>query len=120
MRILATLFLVGLVALVGGKSSSQYYCGDKIWRALASICPYTGDEKRSGSWGEFHRNDIGSHDKDSRAMAFDERGAEAYYDGAEGWWLDRPRALTVRAKKGVVDECCFKPCKLDTLLSYCV
>nr|P29519.1 RecName: Full=Bombyxin B-12; Short=BBX-B12; AltName: Full=4K-prothoracicotropic hormone; Short=4K-PTTH; Contains: RecName: Full=Bombyxin B-12 B chain; Contains: RecName: Full=Bombyxin B-12 A chain; Flags: Precursor [Bombyx mori]BAA00685.1 bombyxin B-12 precursor [Bombyx mori] len=27
--------------------------------------------------------------------------------------------LGSRGKRGVVDECCFQPCTLDVLLSYC-
>lgn len=50
-----------------------------------------------------------------------QNGAEAYSSelGAENWWLERPQALSSRGKRGVVQECCEKPCSLDELLSYC-
>uniref|UniRef100_A0A2H1WZT3 SFRICE_013371 n=1 Tax=Spodoptera frugiperda TaxID=7108 RepID=A0A2H1WZT3_SPOFR len=39
-----------------------------------------------------------------------------------GWWMstNAVRSLTgFRGKRGISDECCFKPCTLDELLTYC-
>lgn len=39
-----------------------------------------------------------------------------------GWWMpeDSARALGgVRGKRGLADECCYKPCTMDELLTYC-
>lgn len=39
-----------------------------------------------------------------------------------GWWM-RPQGGRVlggmRDKRGLVDECCYKPCTVDELLTYC-
>ncbi|KAJ8732325.1 hypothetical protein PYW08_015055 [Mythimna loreyi] len=32
------------------------------------------------------------------------------------WWLS---ADAMRGKRGIVDDCCFSPCSLDVLRSYC-
>lgn len=39
-----------------------------------------------------------------------------------GWWMspEGGRMLGgIRDKRGLVDECCFKPCTVDELLTYC-
>ncbi|CAB3230425.1 unnamed protein product [Arctia plantaginis] len=40
----------------------------------------------------------------------------------DGWWM-RPEGGRVlggmRDKRGLVDECCYKPCTSEELLSYC-
>ncbi|CAB3230439.1 unnamed protein product [Arctia plantaginis] len=40
---------------------------------------------------------------------------------AGGWMMKQNvRALgSVRGKRGPVDECCYKPCTIDELLTYC-
>ncbi|CAB3230417.1 unnamed protein product [Arctia plantaginis] len=39
-----------------------------------------------------------------------------------GWWMspEGGRMLGgMRDKRGLVDECCYKPCTIDELLTYC-
>ncbi|XP_026733453.1 insulin-related peptide 2-like [Trichoplusia ni] len=37
-----------------------------------------------------------------------------------GWWVPPAGALAgVRGKRGLVDECCDKPCSIEELLTYC-
>ncbi|PZC83937.1 insulin-related peptide 4 [Helicoverpa armigera] len=39
-----------------------------------------------------------------------------------GWWMSPDAAHSLsgaRGKRGPVDECCYKPCTVDELLSYC-
>lgn len=39
-----------------------------------------------------------------------------------GWWMPHAPGRMLggmRDKRGLVDECCFKPCTIDELLTYC-
>lgn len=39
-----------------------------------------------------------------------------------GWWMPPASARALggaRGKRGLVDECCYKSCTLDELLTYC-
>ncbi|CAB3230423.1 unnamed protein product [Arctia plantaginis] len=39
-----------------------------------------------------------------------------------GWWMPpAPGRMLggMRDKRGLVDECCYKPCTIDELLTYC-
>ncbi|XP_075980259.1 insulin-related peptide 4-like [Anticarsia gemmatalis] len=54
------------------------------------------------------------------ALCYEESSNMVKRDG--GWWLDAAgvRALGgARGKRGLVDECCNKPCTIDELLTYC-
>ncbi|CAB3230418.1 unnamed protein product [Arctia plantaginis] len=39
-----------------------------------------------------------------------------------GWWMSPGGGRVLggmRDKRGLVDECCYKPCTIDELLTYC-
>ncbi|KAL0871593.1 hypothetical protein ABMA27_004125 [Loxostege sticticalis] len=89
-------FLMALVSIsfVASKSSSQIYCGRRLADTLAYLCAEDSVDKRSGL----------------------ETGDFDYWT-----WLDAPKVSLEgsRWKRGVVTECCEKPCSLNELLSYC-
>lgn len=43
------------------------------------------------------------------------------YGGVISWpWLGTQRALSFgRSKREIVEECCYKTCKIETLMTYC-
>lgn len=92
---IALLALLSIVVVVVCQNDAQVYCGRRLATALALFC--NGSLiKRSGN---FYGNSL---------------------DGA-GWpWISSHRAHSLRrAKRGVVAECCEKPCEIEELLSYC-
>lgn len=95
--IIAALVLV-LTVVVATESRERVYCGRMLADTLAYLCDY-GEEtsKRSGV------NEVDYK----------------YYSQA---WLAPHMAHAFsgsRGKRGVVTECCDKPCSFDVLLSYC-
>ncbi|NP_001121790.1 bombyxin B-8 precursor [Bombyx mori] len=71
----------------------------------------------SGEAQEVARTYCGSHLADTLAdLCFGvvKRGGAQY---APYFW--QKAYLGSRGKRGVVDECCFRPCTLDVLASYC-
>lgn len=94
MKTFATFCIVVVVVIclanVEGQSS-QVYCGRRLADALAYWCSVYYEEKRSA-------NSIDRYQEYKR--------------------FKNPKALGL-AKRGVVDECCYQPCDLEVLLSYC-
>lgn len=95
MKLAIVLFVVAVACMQGipaqSSHSPEFYCGRRLSETLAYWCPVIYEEKRSG-------NSIGRPFK--------------------GWFTRQVRDVEVQ-KRGIVDECCYQPCTLDVLLSYC-
>nr|P26730.1 RecName: Full=Bombyxin A-7; Short=BBX-A7; AltName: Full=4K-prothoracicotropic hormone; Short=4K-PTTH; Contains: RecName: Full=Bombyxin A-7 B chain; Contains: RecName: Full=Bombyxin A-7 A chain; Flags: Precursor [Bombyx mori]BAA00668.1 bombyxin A-7 precursor [Bombyx mori] len=65
------------------------YCGRHLARTLADLCWEAGVDKRS----------------DAQYASYGSAWLMPYSEG--------------RGKRGIVDECCLRPCSVDVLLSYC-
>lgn len=72
--------------------SGEVYCGRRLAENLSYWCRVIYQDKRSG-------NGISRHP----------------FNG----WLDRQIGGTEVQKRGIVDDCCYQPCTLDVLISYC-
>ncbi|CAH2096501.1 unnamed protein product [Euphydryas editha] len=89
------LALLSIVALAVCQNDAQVYCGRRLATAIALFC--NGNLiKRSVI---YYGNSL---------------------DEASWPWMPSHRAHSLgRHKRGVVAECCEKPCKIEELLSYC-
>ncbi|KAJ0177466.1 hypothetical protein K1T71_007475 [Dendrolimus kikuchii] len=70
--------------------SAQFYCGKKLADAWAYYCLY--EEKQSA-------NSVNQYQANKQPL--------------------EPTALQIGKRDGIVDECCFQPCDVQVLLSYC-
>ncbi|CAB3230415.1 unnamed protein product [Arctia plantaginis] len=87
--------LILLVLVVGHESArtSQVYCGRRLSDVLAVLC-----------WdSEIVKRDVEMVKRSEWRMPMESALA---LDG-------------VRGKRGPVDECCYKPCTIDELFTYC-
>ncbi|CAH0715781.1 unnamed protein product, partial [Brenthis ino] len=84
----------GLIAVCYSQDFGEIYCGRRLATALALLCDNNLIKRSS------------HHDMATVDM---------------GWpWLAPHRAHSMsRSKRGVVSECCDKPCTINELLSYC-
>ncbi|KAG6456871.1 hypothetical protein O3G_MSEX010002 [Manduca sexta] len=90
MKFVLMMVCLGLCSVFGQRA--QVYCGRRLATTLAYMCPELEEEtvKRSG--------------------------ADALFGSRDWRWAALGGA---RGKRGVVEECCEKPCTLDVLLTYC-
>ncbi|KPJ01447.1 Bombyxin C-1 [Papilio xuthus] len=87
----------------------QKYCGPVLSKALALLC-YLDNEKVGKR---------ANHNSIYNAIL-----PPLYKEDVPSWpWLSvekaRSMGLASRGKRYVVDECCFKACSIDELMSYC-
>lgn len=100
-------------AFIAGQESPQFFCGRRLSNALVTLCPnedYLVKRSLEFSPGTDFHNSI------------DEGLIGGTDHNSIGWgWLTAPtvRGLKARNKRGIVDECCYKPCSVDELMSYC-
>lgn len=96
-------FLVFVIVAVSYSAGDrpQKYCGRRLADARAVICGYTTEEEK-------------------KSIEYNEVEYDA---GGYSWpWLQAHKAIVLaqpRNKRGIVEECCEKPCSINELLSYC-
>lgn len=101
------------IIFVASQESPQVFCGRRLSNALVTLCPSEDYLiKRSPEFiqGTNLHNSI------------DEDLIRGIDHNSIGWgWLTAPtaRGMKARNKRGIVDECCYKPCSVDELMSYC-
>ncbi|GBP81824.1 Bombyxin C-1 [Eumeta japonica] len=107
MKLIAMLFLASMVLQASSQMDGAVtLCGRRLSNARAVLCYVLGEmEKRGGSYEDL-----------SPAESSEQ-------NGLDDWpWGGRRAALGARwarHKRGLVDECCLKPCTMDEILSYC-
>lgn len=90
--IIAAAYMLLLGASAQNAQTADVYCGRHLANTMAYWCPMIYEEKRSGNVLSRYSND--------------------------GFFGRQVRNMDVQ-KRGIVDECCFQPCTLEVLLSYC-
>ncbi|XP_045479306.1 insulin-like [Harmonia axyridis] len=94
------------------KHENRGLCGSRLVDTLAIVCNYHYNSpvnKKSVKWNLEEASDY-SDDYNTNALT-----APGYH------WLDNDLNLfiPVRHQRGIVEECCKKPCSLSELKSYC-
>lgn len=95
------LFIITLISKTRADNSFRIYCGRELADTMSKICYYTEEVKRTS-------NEI-------------DHGRRLSY-GRERVWYG-PRAYHaysgLRGKRGIIDDCCYQPCSIATLMTYC-
>lgn len=101
------------VAFVASQEATQVFCGRRLSNALVTLCS-SEDYLVKRSLEFIPGTDLHKSKDEELIRAIDHNSV--------GWgWLTAPtvRGLKARNKRGIVDECCYKPCSVDELMSYC-
>lgn len=107
------IILIVAITFVAGQEEPQIFCGRRLSNALLALCPSEDYLVKRSS--EFIPGN-GLHNTIDEGLT---RGTD---HNAVGWgWLTAPtvRGMKARNKRGIVDECCYKPCSVEELISYC-
>lgn len=98
----ATAIIFTCLSASHADSDLQIYCGRVLAEKMNLLC-YPGNN---------------SDDVKKRSMN-DVENFEAYQ--MLDWYRPRvyPAHSALRGKRGIIDDCCFQPCSMETLRSYC-
>ncbi|KAG6456873.1 hypothetical protein O3G_MSEX009988 [Manduca sexta] len=89
MKLLTAVVMLWSLCAMVHAAGERQYCGRTLANARELLCSNYNLVKRSSMEGE-------------------------------DWWWDRAMLKSTRGKRnGIVEECCYKPCSVDELLTYC-
>ncbi|XP_037029798.1 bombyxin C-1-like [Bradysia coprophila] len=120
LRIVLCLQIILFAVVTNGHANiRQRFCGPKLTKTMQTYCrnnyasrPYNSNVKRSDDAedNEYVNNEPLSHPQ----FAY-----RTHPLGNLVRQFDLTTALGTAVKRGVVDECCVRPCTLEELMYYC-